>query len=333
MTLPFMPLLPPAHLKVCSSSRRSLSESLAKNGAGTLQSQLQTFFRTRNSITRVVAMAKVHAETADTLAILGGIASSIIVAVGDLALFSGRTFAWMVRRRLRRDTVLPILHAVGVRSVPVVAITGTFIGMVLAVQSYSQFHQLGLDTQLGGIINLSIVRELGPVLAATMLAGRVGSAMAAELATMRVTEQIDALSCLGVNPLHYLVVPRFLACVLLIPLLTIMANFMGVMGSALICTKVYHVEAYHYWRHAQGLVGLWDLITGLIKPMFFGAAIALISCHRGFNSRAGAEGVGQAATEAFVASFIAILGLDLILAMFLNNLYERLWPSAGVKLM
>jgi phospholipid/cholesterol/gamma-HCH transport system permease protein len=278
-------------------------------------------------------MAGIHEETASPFTVLGAVTYSIVSGVGDLSLFSGRTFAWMVRRRLRRDTIIPVLHAIGVRSVPVVAITGTFIGMVLAVQSYSQFHQLGLDTQLGAIINLSIVRELGPVLAATMLAGRVGSAMAAELATMRVTEQIDALACLGVNPVHYLVVPRLLGCVLLIPLLTIMANFMGVMGAALVCTKIYHVEAYHYWRHAQAYVGMWDLITGLIKPTFFGAAIALISCHRGFNSRAGAEGVGRAATEAFVASFIAILGLDLLLAMFFNNLYERLWPTTGVKLM
>jgi len=278
-------------------------------------------------------MAGIHEETASPFAVLGAVTYSIVSGVGDLSLFSGRTFAWMMRRRLRRDTIIPVLHAIGVRSVPVVAITGTFIGMVLAVQSYSQFHQLGLDTQLGAIINLSIVRELGPVLAATMLAGRVGSAMAAELATMRVTEQIDALACLGVNPVHYLVVPRLLGCVLLIPLLTIMANFMGVMGAALVCTKVYHVEAYHYWRHAEAYVGMWDLVTGLIKPTFFGAAIALISCHRGFNSRAGAEGVGRAATEAFVASFIAILSLDLLLAMFLNNLYERLWPTAGVKLM
>ncbi len=278
-------------------------------------------------------MAWVSEETTGGFQNLNEIATSLVLGLGDIALFSGHTIAWMVRRRLRPGTLLPILHSVGVRSVPVVAITGTFIGMVLAVQSYSQFHQLGLDTQLGSIINLSIVRELGPVLAATMLAGRVGSAMAAELATMRVTEQIDALSCLGVNPVHYLVVPRFLACVLLIPLLTIMANFMGVMGGALICTKIYHVEAYHYWRHAQAHVGMWDLTTGLIKPMFFGAAISLISCHRGFHSSAGAEGVGRAATEAFVASFIAILGLDFLLAMFLNNLYERLWPATGVQLM
>src|SRR6266852_3868205 len=218
-------------------------------------------------------MARVSEETASGFAVVRDVANTFICSLGDIALFSGRTLAWMVRRRLRRGTLLPVLHSIGVRSVPVVAITGTFIGMVLAVQSYSQFHQLGLETQLGSIINLSIVRELGPVLAATMLAGRVGSAMAAELATMRVTEQIDALSCLGVNPVHYLVVPRFVACVLLLPLLTIMANFMGVMGGALICTKIYHVEAYHYWRHAQAHVGMWDLTTGLIKPMFFGAAI------------------------------------------------------------
>ena len=278
-------------------------------------------------------MSGVHEQTVSPISVLSGAAANVLEGLGDLSLFSGRAFAWMVRRRLRRGTLLPVLYSVGVLSVPVVTITGTFIGMVLAVQSYSQFHQLGLDTQLGSIINLSIVRELGPVLAATMLAGRVGSAMSAELATMRVTEQIDALACLGVNPVHYLVVPRFLACVLLIPLLTIMANFMGVMGAALVCTKIYHVEAYHYWRHAQAYVGMWDLTTGLIKPTFFGAAIALISCHRGFNSRAGAEGVGRAATEAFVASFIAILGLDLMLAMFLNNLYERLWPTTGAKLM
>src|SRR5207247_924823 len=201
-------------------------------------------------------------------------------------------------------------YSVGVRSVPVVAVTGMFIGMVLAVQSYSQFANLGLATRLGSIINVSVVRELGPVLAATMLAGRVGSAIAAELATMRVTEQIDALTCLGVNPIHYLVVPRLLACVLLIPLLTIMANFMGVMGGALICTKVYHIDAHHYWTHAQSMVTLYDLITGLIKPMFFGASIALISCRCGFQSQAGAEGVGRAATDAFVISFIVILVQD-----------------------
>jgi phospholipid/cholesterol/gamma-HCH transport system permease protein len=277
-------------------------------------------------------MATARSDGTSLITVLGSLAYHVVSALGDLAIFSGRTLTWMLRHRPCRGTVVPNFYYVGVRSVPVVAITGTFIGMVLAVQSYGQFHQLGLATRLGSIINLSLVRELGPVLAATMLAGRVGSAMAAELATMRITEQIDALACLGVHPVHYLVVPRLLACVLLIPLLTILANFMGVMGGALICTKVYQIDAHHYWSHAQGYIGMWDLTTGLIKPMFFGAAIALISCHRGFRSEAGAEGVGRAATEAFVNSFIAILALDLSLAMFLNNLYERLWPTAGARL-
>ena len=191
-----------------------------------------------------------------------------------------------------------------------VAITGTFIGMVLAVQAHNQFALMGLETRLGSVINISLVKELGPVLAATMLAGRVGSSMAAELGTMRVTEQIDALVALGTNPIYYLVVPRFLACVLLIPLLTLMADFMGVIGGAAVSTQMLKVDAYHYWFHSREYVGSLDLMAGVFKSYFFGAAIALISCHRGFHARAGAEGVGQAATEAFVYSFIAILVLD-----------------------
>ena len=268
---------------------------------------------------------------------VGGVGGAIkalsdsIVAFGDLAVFSGRAFRWTFWRRPATRTLIPIFYGIGVRSVPVVAVTGLFIGMVIAIQSYDQFSSVGLATRLGGIINLSVVRELGPVLAACMLAGRVGSAMAAELATMRITEQIDALECLGANPIAYLVVPRLLACVLLIPLLTILADFMGVMGGALICTKLFHVESYHYWHHAEGVIGGWDISTGLIKPMFFGTAIALVSCHRGFKSAPGAEGVGRAATEAFVNSFIAIFILDFFLAMFLNTLFEYLWPGMGPR--
>jgi len=263
---------------------------------------------------------------------LGARAERAIVVMGDWAIFAAQTLGWVFRRRPAHGTLLASCYFVGVSSVIVVMITGGFIGMVLAVQVYSQFHQLGLATRIGGLINISVVRELGPVLAATMLAGRVGGAMAAELATMRVTEQIDALSCLGANPLHYLVVPRFLACLLLIPLLTVLADFTGVMGGAFLCIKVYHIDAHHYWSHSTGYVAMWDVNTGLVKSMFFGAAIALISCHRGFNSKPGAEGVGKAATEAFVASFIAILALDFFLAMFLNTLHDRIWPVAANRL-
>src|SRR6266851_5915286 len=173
---------------------------------------------------------------------LGAMAYQAVSVLGDVSLFAANTLAWMVRRRPAASSFWSSCYNVGVRSLPVVAITGTFIGMVLAVQSYHEFFNLGLATRLGSIINISVVRELGPVLAATMIAGRVGSAMAAELGTMRITDQVDALTCLGVNPVHYLVVPRFVACVALVPLLTVLADLMGVMGGALICVDIYRVE-------------------------------------------------------------------------------------------
>jgi phospholipid/cholesterol/gamma-HCH transport system permease protein len=255
---------------------------------------------------------------------LGAFALNGLVVLGDFTLFALQTFGWAFRRRPARGTLIPNLYSIGVRSVPVVAITGMFIGMVMAVQTYNQFHRMGLATRLGSVINITIVRELGPVLAATMLAGRVGSAMAAELGTMRVTEQVDALSSLGAHPLHHLVVPRLFACALLIPLLTVFADFMGIMGGALICTRVYGVEPHFYWQHSESYVQTFDVLMGLIKAFFFGIFIALISCHRGLHSGAGAEGVGRAATEAFVASFVVILIVDFLLAMFLINLFDYL---------
>jgi phospholipid/cholesterol/gamma-HCH transport system permease protein len=254
---------------------------------------------------------------------LGAIAIRSITMLGDFTLFALDTLLWMVRRRPAPHTLLPSFYLVGVRSVPVVAITGMFIGMVLAVQTYHQFNRMGLATRLGSMINISVVRELGPVLAATMLAGRIGSSMAAELATMRVTEQVDALSVLGAHPIHYLVVPRLLACGLLIPLLTIMADFMGIMGGAFISTRMHGIEPHFYWQHSEDYVSMWDVGMGLVKAFFFGCCIALISCHRGLNSQPGAEGVGRAATEAFVASFVVILILDFFLAIILIALYER----------
>ncbi len=275
-------------------------------------------------------MATMAPRRAGILPMAGGALYAFVVAWGDLADFALRTLGWMVVRRPSRGTLAPSFYQIGVRSVPVVGITGLFIGMVLAVQSYGELVRSLPDAKgwLGSVINMSVIRELGPVLAATMLAGRVGSAIAAELGTMRVTEQIDALWCVGANPIHHLVVPRFLACVLLIPLLTIMADFMGVMGGALIGTRFYDIEPYQYWAMSRQKIGLWDIGCGLAKSMVFGAAIAVISTHRGFNSTGGAEGVGKAATQAFVLSFVAILVLDFFLAMFFNALYSQLWPGA-----
>jgi phospholipid/cholesterol/gamma-HCH transport system permease protein len=248
------------------------------------------------------------------------------VALGEWALFAVRALSGILRCSYRWGELLRVSVEVGASSVGVIAITGTFIGMVLAVQAYGQLHTIGMETSLGAVIHMSLVRELGPVLAAVMIAGRVGSAMAAQLATMRVTEQLDALACLGVDPVKYLAAPRVLACLLLLPLLTVLADLMGLMGSTLICLKVYNIDSYHYWRHTREFVKDWDLLSGLMKSIVFGGVLSLIACHRGFNSRAGAEGVGRAATEAFVLSFVAILIIDFFLALFFNTLYSLLWP-------
>ncbi len=261
----------------------------------------------------------------------GDIVVDAISSLGDMAIFAGRMFVWLFTAWPRKGTLLPNFYHVGVLSLPVVALTGTFIGMVLAVQSFAQFRSIGLESKLGAVINMSLVRELGPVLAATMLAGRVGSAMAAVIGTMRVTEQIDALISMGANPIHYLVVPRFLACILLIPALTVMADFMGIVGGYFYSVVMLGIDHYQYLNNSRQFVGGFDLFTGIFKSFFFGGTIAIVSCYRGFNCQAGAEGVGRAATAAFVFSFVLILGIDLMLNIFLDAIYVAIWPQ-GAKL-
>src|SRR5258708_11929465 len=172
-----------------------------------------------------------------SIAALTKTCADVLDAIGDLAAFALQILVGVVRGA-GRQTLVPTFYIIGFESIPVVVVTGTFIGMVMAEQAYAQFASLGLGTRLGQIVNISVVRELGPVLAATMLAGRVGGAMAAELATMRTTEQVDALACLGTNPLHPLAAPRFIPCVLLLPLPTIVANFIGVLGGPLGTTQL-----------------------------------------------------------------------------------------------
>lgn len=259
----------------------------------------------------------------------GQLSINALSYVGGLTLFILQTLGWMVRRTPRGEQLLPCFYEVGIKSLPVVAITGTFIGMVLAVQTFYQFSALGLESRLGAVINMSLVRELGPVLAATMLAGRVGSAMAAQLGTMRVTEQIDALSSMGASPLQHLVVPRLLACVIMIPIMTIVADFMGVLGGYLYSVNGFGIDRHFYWYNSAQFISSWDFLNGIIKSFFFGAVIAMISCYRGFHCKPGAEGVGDAATAAFVHSFILILAFDFILNVSLDTIALALWQRVG----
>lgn len=276
-----------------------------------------------------------HASIADSVynwfADWGAVVVDSITKFGEFLLFSWSVLKWTFVRAPRRETLMASFYQTGVLSLPVVALTGTFIGMVLAVQSYFQFRQLGLETRLGAVINMALVRELGPVLAATMLAGRVGSSMAAELGSMRVSEQVDALAGMGVNPVHHLVVPRFLACCLMIPTLTVMGDFMGIVGGYFYSVLILNIDKHHYWSNSEAFVGNWDLFNGILKSFFFGAAIALVSCHRGYHCGPGAEGVAQATIASFVYSFVMILLLDLVLNITMDGIYYAIWPrSAGI---
>ncbi|MCG3122381.1 MAG: putative phospholipid ABC transporter permease protein MlaE [Phycisphaerales bacterium] len=222
---------------------------------------------------------------------------------------------WSRGHRLRSQ-----LFIVGTTSVPVLVITGAFIGMILAIEGYLQFAAIGQEGRLGGVINISLTKQIGPVLAAVMLAGRVGCALTAELGTMRVTEQLDAMRAMAADPIRVLVIPRVVACVLMIPVLTVVSNLCGVMGGWFIVTRYFDADATTYWRYTAEFVAWTDLANGLVKSVAFGLMIGLISCFKGFNCRPGAEGVGRATTDSFVTSFIAIIMSNLFLAKVLNDL-------------
>jgi phospholipid/cholesterol/gamma-HCH transport system permease protein len=233
---------------------------------------------------------------------------------------------WSLGKPGRYSLVWTQIYTIGVQSVPIIMITGAFVGMILAVQAYDQLAGMGLQERLGVLINVSVVKELGPVLAGVMLAGRVGGALTAELGTMKVTEQIDAVRSMGTDPIRYLVAPRLLACLLLTPLLIVYTDLLGILGGAFISIIQFGINSQAYWSYSAWGVELWDVSIGVVKGFFFGGAIATISCYKGFTCREGAQGVGQACTEAFVASFISILALDFSLAVIFKAIYNTFWP-------
>lgn len=264
----------------------------------------------------------------EMVARLGFWISDLFTQFGQFVRFCGLTFAWIpqtIAQRRYGRTIVDQFFEIGARSVPVVMVTGLFIGAVLAVQTAPQFKALGMIDRMAAVVNLSVLRELGPVLAGVMLAGRVGGGLTAELGTMRVTEQIEALRAMGADPIRVLVVPRFLACLLLIPLLAVYASAMGIFGGYIISVELYHANGADFWANAANTVQMYDIFYGPIKCLFFGAAMSLICCYKGFHCRPGAAGVGQACTQSFVASCMTILALDLFLGMVLNTCIELFW--------
>ena len=255
-----------------------------------------------------------------------------IRGIGDLGrftMFAHQSLVACVRDCFKARTY-PLIWTqmliIGVKSTPVIMITGAFVGMILAVQAYDQLAGMGLEERLGVLINVSVVKELGPVLAGVMLAGRVGGALTAELGTMKITEQIDAIRSMGSDPVRYLVAPRVLACLLLTPVLIVYVDLLGILGGYLVSVIQFGINARAYWNFSASGVERWDVFIGIVKGFFFGGAIAVISCYKGFNCKEGAQGVGQACTEAFVSSFISILALDFVLAVVFKAIYNTLWP-------
>ena len=263
---------------------------------------------------------------------IGRQANNTLAAFGDFSIFCGRTFRWLWGwfhwKNIR--LLLPLMYEVGVRSVPVISVTGAFIGMVMAVETHTQFKALGQEERIGSVIGLSVVKQIGPVLAAVMLAGRIGGALTAELGTMNVTEQLDALRVMGADPIRYLVVPRFIVCLLLLPILTIYSDLLGVLGGWIVSTKFLGVADQPYWMYSADSIDTWQIMEGVYKSFFFGGAIGLISCYKGFTCGGGASGVGRACTESFVTSFIAIIVLNFFFAQLLKEWYLTIYGVRGL---
>lgn len=262
------------------------------------------------------------------VAALGGWIIGLIEDTGRFGRFGWSMFLWLIDGFFRPRTwrrAMPLFYEVGNRTLPVILITGTFVGLVLAVQSYDQLRAAGFEDRMGVLVTLSLVQELGPVLAGVMVAGRVGGALTAELGTMRVTEQISALTVMGTDPIQYLVVPRFLACLLLTPLLTFFADICGSLAGWLVAVQLKGIPSSPYWYYIAYSVETWDLFVGFCKSLAFGGVIGLIACYKGFHCRSGAEGVGSATTESFVASFIVILITDFFLGTLFSGLYRGIY--------
>lgn len=239
--------------------------------------------------------------------------------MGQLALFARETLLAALARRPRGREWLRQLYFIGVKSQSVVLITGAFTGMVMAAQTFFQFHKVHMDTATLAVVSVSMCSELGPVLTGLMVAGRVGAALAAELGTMRVTEQIDALRTLATHPVDYLVVPRTLATMVTLPLLTAEAIAVGIGAGYLVCVHFLGIEPGYTWHNMITYTDLKDPVMGLIKAVIYGGMIGLISCYKGMSCHEGAEGVGRATTEAVVYSSISILVSNFFLTLFLNR--------------
>ena len=247
-----------------------------------------------------------------------------LAGLGQITLLARDAFASLLRFRMTWRDVLFQMYFIGVKSQTVVLITGAFTGMVLGAQTYFQFHKIKMDTASLAVVGVSMCSELGPVLTALMVAGRVGGAMAAEIGTMRVTEQIDALRALATHPVDYLVVPRLVASHIVLPLLTVEAVVVGIGAGYLVGVFLLGIDPTYLWYNMLHFTHDVDLVIGLVKAFIFGGIIALIGCYKGMTCGLGAQGVGQATREAVVYASISILITNFFLTLVMGKLVGQL---------
>lgn len=232
-------------------------------------------------------------------------------------LLGGQVLVHLLSAKFNRRNTLDQMVSVGPESLIIALITASFVGMVFTIQVAREFIYFGATTAVGGVLAISLTRELAPVLTAVVLAGRVGSAFAAEIGTMRVTEQIDALYILKTDPIDYLVTPRVVACCLMLPVLTILSLITGMLGGLLIADSIYNIPASVFLNSVQNFLKTWDLFSCMIKAAVFGGLIAIIGCSWGLTTTGGAKGVGQSTTTAVVTSLMAIFIFNFILSWFM----------------
>lgn len=252
---------------------------------------------------------------------LGATVISFLTYMGEVVVLAGNTFGSIVTQKIRWRLFMQQIVEIGLRSQSVVVITGAFTGAVFAAQTFFQFNKLGMGSAVGAVVSVSICRELGPVLAALMVTGRVGASMSAEIGTMKVTEQIDALRSLAVHPIDYLVVPRALAMMISMPLLVAECIGVGILAGYLVAIGLLEVNGTYYMANMVRWTGTRDLIMGLSKAFCFALLIVFISCHKGLTTREGAVGVGKATTEAVVNASLAVLVFNFFLTMLLNIIF------------
>ncbi|EKD41493.1 MAG: hypothetical protein ACD_73C00695G0004 [uncultured bacterium] len=241
----------------------------------------------------------------------------LLASLGDFSYFVSYFFRWCWIKPFRLQKLFAHFNQIGVESTPIILLVSFFTGAVFALQTGYAFRLFNAETLVGSTVGLSLTREIAPVFTALMVISRMGSSMAAEIGSMRVTEQIDALESMSVNPYHYLVVPRVISSMAMVPLLTIVFNIVGIFGSYLVAVGLLDIPAGPFWSKMEYYVDPKDLYGGLFKAIIFGFILAVISCYQGYKTRGGAQGVGRATTRAVVYSSVSILVVDYFLTQWI----------------